>query len=454
MMGEDVLLNRHGELFRAEADKLYPINHSKCKDPYDSFFRTPFYAVARVVNGRIAERIPMTPSDFNPGSVFDATTAVASYVKDQTLMLPRMYLYPTAKCNCHCPICQFHDRHRQGYELSRESMIKAFDVLKAYRGNLNSQALIVSGDGEPLLYPHLVELLCRAQKDGLRVFLTTNLTLSPNAHLSTYEEMARSLSMLTVSIKGITNVAYQKYQGMGKQKTLSSVLKNLEAILKLRDLYDRRRNMVIGVASLILPENTGAYLEFIDYLHIIGVDYVYFNQVEPSAKKWGIEFTERQKQETLSQLRAYAGMPHDHMIVRCAGDPFQNRNADSVYYDAAKERIDPNICGSSLFNPLVLSSRKGAMRLMACRNSDWFSNEDFTYQLDANGHIVSSSIDSVMRSAKNCTRCRLERQVKHFDKLIEIERRNEGKGDYGLLFDLEKLKRGDYRMTQFEQVAK
>ena len=467
-MGNEFLLDEHGCIFHIDNDQLIPFDPNGSlfasgekeiinklrSDPYSSFFKTPFYQLAKVVGGRITGRVSLSPGDFYPGSPFDVVHALRSYLFNGELLLPRMYLYPTAKCNCNCTICQFHERHKDGYELSRESMLNALSVLKNHRGGLRTQSLIVSGDGEPMLYPHLSELLDLAKKDSLRVFLTTNLTMSSHSHKHIYEMIAKSVDMLTISIKGLTPSAYGKYQGVANKKLFSQVLKGLELLVTLREKYGRKDEMVIGVASLILPENTYAYIDFIDYLHSIGVDYLYLNQVEPSVERWGIKFSSEQINETLCRIKAYSGNAYEDLMVRCANNPFRQHYVNTLYYDAAFERENTDICGSALFNPLVIAAAEDKMTLTACRNSDNFGNDSFSYDLSEDGNISVRSIEAVMTAAKDCHVCRLERQVKHIDKMISLERQDVGKGIYGLIFDMCKLMTGYYRVIRFDDMLK
>ena len=76
----------------------------------------------------------------------------------------------TRTCNLRCVHC-YADSHAQQYpgELSREQCYAVIDDLAAY----GASALLLSG-GEPLLHPHLPQILERATQKGLKVTISTN----------------------------------------------------------------------------------------------------------------------------------------------------------------------------------------------------------------------------------------------------------------------------------------
>ena len=76
----------------------------------------------------------------------------------------------TRTCNLRCVHC-YADSHAQVYpgELTREQCFGVIDDLAEY----GVSALLLSG-GEPLLHPHLPELLERATQRGLKVTISTN----------------------------------------------------------------------------------------------------------------------------------------------------------------------------------------------------------------------------------------------------------------------------------------
>jgi hypothetical protein len=90
----------------------------------------------------------------------------------------------------------------------------------------------------------------------------------------------------------------------------------------------------------------------------------------------------------------------------------------------------------------------------SCRNSELFGNPAFTYQKEE-GKIASHSVADVMSAASNCRNCRLERQVKHFDKIIDLELNHiADEPDYYLVFDTVQLLTNTNSFIKFENVVK
>jgi MoaA/NifB/PqqE/SkfB family radical SAM enzyme len=405
------------------------------------------------MNSKLCGEFPMTPGDFNPGSPFDAFYAARAYIRNGELYFPRLYLYPTSVCNSHCPLCQFHSRHRENASLSKNAALDVLETLRNHAGKIKTQTLIISGDGEPMMFPYLQELLEKSRESRFRVFLTTNLRKPYKKNQALYETIAKACAMITISIKGLSNEAYLCHQGIKAQGEFEQVIGNLTALAELRRKYGRKEDCLLGVASLFLPENTSHYLTMIHRLHDLGVDYFYINQVEPSVEHWGISFTEEERQETLRQLSEYAVSPHKNMMVRCAGNPFKQAYGNTVYYDAAKLRIHPELCGSALFNPLVLSDERNAV-WRSCRNSELFENPSFMYQTDEK-KITANSVAGVLSAASECHNCRLERQVKHFDKIMDLELKHTADElDYYLVFDIARLLENDNSFIKFENIVK
>jgi wyosine [tRNA(Phe)-imidazoG37] synthetase (radical SAM superfamily) len=461
----EIYLNCAGDIFTEQNNRLHQINckelpaginstiHKLQNDSYASFFKTPFHRVAYGINSKLCGEFSMTPGDFNPGSPFDAFYAVREYIRNRELYFPRLYLYPTSVCNSHCALCQFHSRHRENTSLSISAALDVLKTLRHHAGKIKAQTLIISGDGEPMMFPYLQELLEKAMESRLRIFLTTNLRKPCKKNQTLYETIAKTCAMITISIKGLSNEAYIRHQGTKEPEEFEQVMENLTALAELRGKYGREEDCLLGVASLFLPENTPHYQTMITRLHNLDIDYFYINQVEPSVEHWGILFTEEEQHETLRQLSEYAMSPHKNMIVRCAGNPFKQAYGNTVYYDAAKLRIHPELCGSALFNPLVLSVEGNAV-WHSCRNSELFGNHSFMYQTE-DRQITANSVTGVMSAASSCHNCRLERQVKHFDKIIDLEIKHiADKLDYYLVFDTERLPEKGNCFIKFENAVK
>lgn len=78
-------------------------------------------------------------------------------------------LYPTNRCNLNCEFCSCGERTKN-LELDFEKAKRIIDILS----KLGTQAVSISGGGEPLLYPQIEELIKYFVGFSIKVGLTTN----------------------------------------------------------------------------------------------------------------------------------------------------------------------------------------------------------------------------------------------------------------------------------------
>jgi MoaA/NifB/PqqE/SkfB family radical SAM enzyme len=413
-------------------------------NPYQTFFKTPFHAISYVIDNKVIETFSSHPSSFYPGSPFDVFEAIRIYLRDTRLIIPRFYLYPSSRCNAHCPICQFNFRRESPSYLRWDIIKKVLDYMAFQNPKPKLLSAIISGDGEPTLHPDFIRILDYCSEKGIHVFLTSNWMLIQRKSDMIINAVAKHVDMLTISLKGLNSKAYHHYQGIKSSKNIfDKVLNNLEILLERVDKIGRRKNILIGIASLILPENTNSYQEMIEYLVAHKLDYIYLNVVEPTYDHWGITFTEAEKKQTMEVFECIKAYQKCGTLIRYPANPFKTRYNNTVYYDAEKRIVKP-LCGSALWNPLVIpkSNRDGI--LLSCRSSEKFKETQFWYSdniadTDFQDILSQSVISKIMSATKDCHQCRLERQVSLFDRLLKLEIENDLKGSFILTFDMNKL---------------
>lgn len=113
----------------------------------------------------------------------------------------------TRTCNLRCVHC-YADSHAQVYpgELSLEQCRAVIDDLAAY----GASALLLSG-GEPLLHPHLPEILERATQQGLKVTISTNGTRITPEWAARFKELG--VAYVGISLDGIGAV-HDRFRGV------------------------------------------------------------------------------------------------------------------------------------------------------------------------------------------------------------------------------------------------
>ena len=113
----------------------------------------------------------------------------------------------TRTCNLRCIHC-YADSHPQQYpgELTKEQCFAVVDDLAAY----GASALLLSG-GEPLLHPHLAEILECATQKGLKVTISTNGTRITPEWAARFKEWG--VAYVGISLDGIGSV-HDSFRGV------------------------------------------------------------------------------------------------------------------------------------------------------------------------------------------------------------------------------------------------
>ncbi|MFH1364198.1 MAG: radical SAM protein, partial [Candidatus Aenigmatarchaeota archaeon] len=423
---------------------------------------TPYHSAVYVIEGSVAGSVNIHPSSFYPGSPFDTFKAIEQFYTEGTLTIPRFYLYPTAMCNSRCSVCQFTalDRFKgktdEEKAIPYETVEKIIDEFYSMGSGLRTISAIISGDGEPTEHPDISRILDTLKEKRMRVFLTSNLRLPKDTDGHIMRSIVDDISMMTVSIKGLNIDSYDRHQGTTGGVTFGKVLDNLERLVSGLEQSGRREEVLLGVGTLLLPENAGSYTTMIDRFVQLGIDYVYINPVGPTYAKWGIMFTESQQRSIQAFLDSLSSIDCGRTVIRYPGTLALDNPDNNVYYDA-RNRRNIEVCGSALLNPTIVTTDtdgKAGARILSCRSSQNFRNSNFwyvdgwipaaAYGAESTHHrelygLLSERLQGVMNAASGCTDCRLERQVKTFDRVITLMKEHKFKGRFMLEFNVDEL---------------
>ena len=103
------------------------------------------------------------------------------------------HLAPTDECNLSCDFCSVKDRG--GNELTLEQCKMVIDTY----AKLGAKSMELTGGGDPLMYPHLIEVIEHAKHRGLAIGLITN-----GIALNDYElSWTKDLTWMRISLSGI-----------------------------------------------------------------------------------------------------------------------------------------------------------------------------------------------------------------------------------------------------------
>jgi len=110
---------------------------------------------------------------FISANVFPVKLLQVNVLDDQQRIKPvHLVLIPTNKCNLNCSFCSSGNRNKT-HELPIEELIEIITLFK----NLGTLAVTISGGGEPLIHPHINELIEYILAQDIKVGLATNGTL-------------------------------------------------------------------------------------------------------------------------------------------------------------------------------------------------------------------------------------------------------------------------------------
>ena len=172
-------------------------------------------------------------------------------------------LAPTSRCNLNCKYCfaQFHER--DGISFPRKELMAVIDGL----ARLGTRFIMVTG-GEPMMYPHIVELIERISSHGIECLLNTN----GFQVVQRMDELSQ-VDIFSVSMDGPKEI-HDFYRGEGTYEIALEVVKAARARGKrvqlqftmTRDLMKafqhvnsvaRELGCFIGI-NFLRPQNTAA----------------------------------------------------------------------------------------------------------------------------------------------------------------------------------------------------
>ena len=84
----------------------------------------------------------------------------------------------TSRCNLKCVGCPFHSQYAgpasKRYSDTGDLSLDIFKRLCGELGALNTNSVVLRGDGEPFLHPDVFQMIAAAKESGLKVMLLTN----------------------------------------------------------------------------------------------------------------------------------------------------------------------------------------------------------------------------------------------------------------------------------------
>ena len=196
-------------------------------------------------------------------------------------------------CNHNCVFCALDYLKSKGSAIDKDVLISNLKDM----ADFGVKSVMFAGEGEPLMYPHLLEAVEKAKSFGLDIAITTN-----GSQLS--EEKTKSilkhLSWIKFSIDAGTKEKYAKIHGCSEDD-FSELIANIKFACSYRK--ENNLNCRIGCQILLLEDNINEVEELILKLRDIGADYLVlkpYSQHPDSINKLELDIKKHDK--TLSDL--------------------------------------------------------------------------------------------------------------------------------------------------------
>lgn len=208
------------------------------------------------------------------------------HVFEGTLPVPiHVRIEPTEGCNMRCSFCIWHGNERHphiasgttytgAHSLSRTRLLTLIDEL----AQIGTKAISFTGAGDPLVYPHLDEVLQRAHDSGLQCAVTTNFAMPVSDALI---EVLCQACWIRISMSAGSTVTYNSVQlptgGSGVFEQLQDNVRRL--VVARRRLGTRVR---INASFVVIPDNCDEVLQAARLAHGLGLDSISFRPDDPA----------------------------------------------------------------------------------------------------------------------------------------------------------------------------
>lgn len=116
-----------------------------------------------------SNRASFTAADTMPVKLLQNHKLIESITQRRIIPPLHVQLIPTNKCNLKCSFCSCERDDRSG-EMDAEEMARLIYNLK----KIKTEGITITGGGEPLLYPHIQDLINRMWFHEIKIGLVTN----------------------------------------------------------------------------------------------------------------------------------------------------------------------------------------------------------------------------------------------------------------------------------------
>lgn len=307
---------------------------------------------------------------------------------------------PTNSCNHKCVFCALD------YITSKGKMIDENILIDNLRNmaEFGVKSIMFAGEGEPLLYPHLLAVIDKAKQFGLDIAITTNGVLLDEEKT---KRMLSNLSWVKFSIDAGINETYSKVHRCRKED-FDNVLDNIRFACHYKK--ENNLNCKIGCQMLLIPENIEEVEELILKVKDLGINYLVlkpYSQHPYSINKMVLDLNKYDKALT-------------DLSTRYSKDNFRVIYRGLSAKEIEQKEISYEVCYGINFFALIDASGN----VIPCNL--FYENSEFYY-----GNINNNVFEDIWKSNKRkkiikkiydkgCSNCRKGCRLNFVNKYLDI----------------------------------
>lgn len=213
--------------------------------------------------------------------------------------IKKLYIEPTSRCNLSCVMCFRHTWIQESCgDLELSDFYKVLDDTDALR---DTHTIFFGGMGEPLVHPHIFEMIRRGKEQGMQTELITNGTML--SQKVSEQLIASGLDKLWVSVDSFDEESYDKIQVGSRFALITSNIKNFN---KLRG----GTAVKLGIGVVLMKSNLKQLGKLEDYYRRIEADDINLSHMIPNTKETADE-TLWQLTERAEAIKTVAHLEQD-----------------------------------------------------------------------------------------------------------------------------------------------
>lgn len=193
----------------------------------------------------------------------------------------------TSRCNLRCLGCPYHSpliRKQADVDMAnRDISYSVFEALCYDLKMMGTNQIIICGEGEPFLHPHLFDLISAAKKIGLQIILYTNGTFLDDVNIIHLIESR--VDVLKVSLWASSNDEYKKNYPVDNTVNLEKVIDGLK-LLAHSKATKKSKFPFVNVCHPINAYNFKNIDEMIDLVFRTGCDAISFTPLHTHKGKF------------------------------------------------------------------------------------------------------------------------------------------------------------------------